>query len=392
MNERATRSAGEIRATRPDAFRVLRRTPTLDGNVPLRAASACAPYLAGNAFGAVLATAAPIVVRRGLRAIEATSGVRARSIDGRTVALSIDTGLAVAPADGVIVVVERAYNRRDRRVAIEPSEIAAARAPTPIVLEVRLALGRGDEARLDGELATLSPFAVAPEVRWLQGVDARPLARAHLDFFDRAYFEDKREGPTRKYRTSIASTKPPARDDEGACAIELALLGGARPRVTRSAAGVLRVELAVELPITLTFHGQRIEPRLDRAALARRAEGIAASLRALFGEEIRDDTGALLYFTSYVTAHTAGDPHLFFKPATLLRTPPGWHTVLDGPAHDAWEGLRGVVASDRFHAIPAVVEMLPGRVTLAAGTLVGCARPVPAWLLDAGFESTDVDA
>src|SRR5690349_16013022 len=51
-------------------WKLAARSPTLGGIVPLRAAQACPPLLAGNAFGLALSLPVPLQITRGLRAVD----------------------------------------------------------------------------------------------------------------------------------------------------------------------------------------------------------------------------------------------------------------------------------------------------------------------------------
>ena len=148
----------------------------------------------------------------------------------------------------------------------------------------------------------------------------------------------------------------------------------------------MSVTVPCEIDARLCYHGLRVEAALDERALARRAAGIERTWNEALGELAGPDTGAIRYFTGYATPHAPGDPHLFFKPATLLRVPAGWCAVLDGPAGDGFEILRGVTAASWFHALPAVVELQRERVSLRAGDPLLRVRPVPERFLDLPLE------
>src|SRR5262249_49765448 len=64
---RLRRVIGEVLDILGGLVRLTRRSPTLDGSVPLRVARACLPLLEGNAYGLQLVLTRPLTVRRRLR-------------------------------------------------------------------------------------------------------------------------------------------------------------------------------------------------------------------------------------------------------------------------------------------------------------------------------------
>ena len=50
------------------------------------------------------------------------------------------------------------------------------------------------------------------------------------------------------------------------------------------------------------------------------------------------------------------------KPWAFTETPRGWSSVLDGIRGEGYDVMRGVVWTDRFHATPAVFDVVPMRV------------------------------
>jgi hypothetical protein len=72
------------------------------------------------------------------------------------------------------------------------------------------------------------------------------------------------------------------------------------------------------------------------------------------------------------------------KPWALTATPPGWSCLLDGIHGDGYDVLRGVVATDVFHATPAVfrVHREGAAVRVAEDAPLLRVIPVPRSLLD----------
>lgn len=371
----AVEAESVVRVVGEPRLAIVRRSPTLDGNVPLRAARACSPLLRANQLGWVLRIDKPIRLRRGLRTIAVDPpGPSARIVSGDTVELTLDSGFWLEhETPGVAMVVERAYNLRDRRV-----DVVARRADVggsfELCLRVRLSRADG-EVSLVGDVASITPLVVSPAMQREPLAAALDLAEAHLAFFDAEYFARKREAPTRKYRALAGSSSSATRADlDGVLVVDG---GGASARVAQGACGELEVTLPAELASSLAYEGLRVTPTLDERALARRATVIEATWRAALGDVVDASIGGLRYFTTYVTPHAPGDPHVFWKPATLIATSPELSMIVDGPTIAGLDGMRGVVESHWFHAMPAVAEMIAPRAHLAAGERVVRARFTP---------------
>jgi len=424
--------------------RLTRRSPTLDGSVPLRVAQGCVPFLDGNAWGLQVSLGLAWRLRRSLgvwRAsplvehetsagwglpLPADTGARrheaadrllrarfqtlaargalpagghwaslpavvsvAQGVRGAT--FRVATGLLVKPAAGLVARVSRAANRGPWSLDVVETALADTNRHTPLVIECR-APSDVDELRLEGELATLSVVPAGGAWR-RSSLEERPaLAAAHLAFYDAAYFAAKRSGEvTRKYRRMIASGEPPApREaaeivDAGPVTVSL----DAPVRVADVAgsrdgpAPYAAATFGNEVAFTARFDGARVAITWDRAALDRRADAIRARWRSFAGEA---DRGALWYLTKYFTPHPAGEPHFFVKPAAFVATPPGWSTVVEGTRGEAHEILRGVVHTDRFHAAPAVFALHNDRpLRVATGDALMRALPTPAGLLAPSF-------
>jgi hypothetical protein len=204
--------------------RLTKRTPTLDGAVPLRVARGCVPLLEGNAFGFQLSLARPLRLRRRLGRWRGSWGeADARALDrmhrGGLPRLALEgllpspawqrflgrgllqacrggvrlfTGLLVRPDSGRWLRVTAAANRRNTLFEVEEQIIPDEDAWVPLVLELRPRRGAPERLHIEGELACLA--ALRPGVRFAECAiaEAPELARATPPC-DRAYFEDKKE-------------------------------------------------------------------------------------------------------------------------------------------------------------------------------------------------------
>ena len=398
--------------------RLEKRSPTLDGGVPVRVARGCDPLLEGNAYGFQLALARPLVVRRplGSLAVElagpeadgCTAALRAaparlaacgvvpaggawerrlargfswverRPARAAGPLLRLWTGLCVRPRPGVWLRLSSAANRRNHLVAVRETWFADDARWVPLVVDLSLAKGA---LRLEGEIACLG--ALAPDARFAEVAlsSALDVGRAHATFYDAAYFAKKKGQITGKYRRLVASLglaaprgEPAAASAAAANTAEIVAVGPRSWAVER-AAHVLGPE-AIEpracvgapggsgpewlridnaIAFRFAFDGHTLGLEPDAAALERFAATIERTWRAAYGSQaVQEDWRALLYLTKYFTPHPPGEPHFFVKPAGLLRTPRGWSTLVEGVQTTDYDILRGVVATDAFFATPAV--------------------------------------
>ena len=419
-----------------------RRSPTLDGSVPLRVAQGCVPFLDGNAFGLQLrlglawrlrrafgvwrvfplldhessgAWGLPLpagadgrrhdlvdrLLRARLQTLVARGALPAasawRSLPSvvsvasglRGAVVRIATGLLVRPAPGLVARVSRCANRGPWAVDVAETEIADSDHHTPLVLECRVS-SDVDEVRLEGDLATLSVAPAGGSWR-RRPLEERPeVAAAHRAFYDPAYFAAKRAGEvTRKYRRMLGDDAPATCGPslEHPELVEAGPLRSSFEHAVRVAdvAGSREalslcgaVTFFNEVAFTARFDGARVALAWDRDALDRRAAAIEARWRPLADEGER---GALWYLTKYFTPHPAGEPHFFVKPAAFVVTPVGWSSLLEGTRGDGHEVLRGVVHTDRFHATPAVFALHGAReLRVEAGAPLVRVIPMPAAL------------
>jgi hypothetical protein len=409
----------EVLDTLDGLFRLTVRSPTLDGSVPLRVARACVPLLEGNAYGLQVTLTRPLAVRRRLGRWQGTwpdggaeierrhagswprlpvegylprESAWIRALGGGLVrstrkGLRIFTGLLLRPEPGTWLRLTSAANRRNTLFEVAEHLMADDGAFVPLVLDLAVRPGAPAAFRLEGELACLGPLRPGARFAAASPDDARDLARAHASFYDRAYFEEKREGVTGKYRDLVATEPVEESGDRGdatgateaasepTARCRVASIGSSRHTVVafdrfitasgpvpeRRPGGGRRLETVVfrnEVAFKTLFDGHTVALEYDRARLAARTQPVAAAFReALAGSPALDHPGSLLYLTKYFTPHPPGEPHFFVKPWALTATPPGWSSLLEGVHGDGYDVLRGVVSTDVFHATPAVFRI-----------------------------------
>ena len=438
------------------ATRLIERSPTLDGSLPLRVVQGCVPFLDGNAWGLQVSLPHAWRARRSLtrwrvepvahrdliaqwglprvdpspdvvsaldarvRAAITTLTARgwlsrdsawARTITGVVSACSspsgavvrVFTGLLVKPSKGCVLRVARAANRRSLAYDVAETYYADDDRFTPLVVDLIPTAGVS-ELRVEGEVATLSAHPRRRGVAHRE-LEAMPeIGRRHLDFYDAAYFEQKKRGEvTRKYRRSIAVDRESDVEGDGETVIVTASPGSfdiersvylASPDgISRGDAPVDTVSFANEIAFTARWDGARVTIEWDRSALDARASAIQSRWRALYPDvRGREGEGALLYLTRYFTPHPAGEPHFFTKPASFVVTPKGWSSMVEGVPGERYDVLRGVVRTDSFHAAPAVFALgAPCEIKVSAGRPLVRAMPTPRSMTLPMFTSRSLD-
>jgi hypothetical protein len=424
-----------------DAFEVLdalggfaslaKRSPTLDGAVPVRVAQGCVPLLEGNALGFQVVFEPGLIARRKLgrstvevdrklrerleRAIAATiprltaqgflrGGAWAKRFEAGVAwtergTVRVWTGLLVRPRRGVWLRVSGTANRRNAAIDVAEAFVADDEPFVPLVVDLDV---RTDHVRLEGEIACVVPLQPGARVKTTTLEEEPALGRAHAEFYDRAYFATKAGRVTRKYRRLVAGESRGGADVGEVC---VARVGPGRSTIGRAARFLVAGETALRPrdadaddralehvtfanPVALAFsydgHTMTVEP--DARSLASAAQAVERAWEGAFGAgAIERDRRALWYLTKYVTLHPPGDPHFFVKPFAFVQTPPGWSSVVEGVHGDGYDVLRGVVSTDVFHATPAVFHVRRSLSTLrlAEGASLVRVTPVPRCLLAA---------
>jgi hypothetical protein len=164
-------------------------------------------------------------------------------------------------------------------------------------------------------------------------------------------------------------------------------IGPATPRPETRPAQLHTLTFANEVSFTARYDGHTLALDYDQAALRRKAAVVERAFAQAAGPAAAQHEGAALYLTKYFTPHPSGEPHFFVKPWAFVQTPPGWSCLLEGQNGDGYDVLRGVVATDVFHATPAVFhvrrEGVPIRVR--EGEPLLRVVPFPRRLLGEGF-------
>ncbi len=413
----------QLLVTLPELVAVTPVDATLGGSIPLRAARACTPFLAGNALGVRLSLTSKVTLRRGLgrttltvadevaarhralvplfvRAGLLTPADARRFADGPCVVergrATLFTGVFIEPPPGEFARLGHAGNRRAVTVDVEERLFGAGEGAAPIVLTLSLARGL-DAATLIGELASLTRLTFATLEEADERLVADVIAR-HGAFFDERYFVDKTRGPTKKYAKRARRGAPPS--TPGPSVARLARLDApqlvARSRPVRAARGTIigettALELAAALDVEARYDGHHLALTVEPAA--RDAYAARVSRAYLRHAPSEAHPGARLYLAKYATPHQAGEPNFFVKPPELLETSRGASTALFGALGDGWDVLSAVVETDWFHALPAVVRVhrVDRPVRLARGAPLFTAYPCRREVAAAPFSTSSWD-
>lgn len=398
--------------------RLVKRSGDLGGSVPLRVAQGCAPLFEGNKFGFQIVLRQPITLRRTgqgvaveiaapygealtaahravLPRLVATGLIPPNSLLPATFAdhfvkgegtgdmrVRLWTGLLVRADAGVRLRISATANRRNRFLDVEEQFIADG-AFVPLILDIKLTPGAPDRVRLEGEIGTVAPVAPGVCIDEVPLAEAPEIGAAHAAFYDEVYFEAKTAGVTRKYR----QMKPPpdAFESDAPARCRVITAGPAAHTVTGS---IPRIVFANLVPFEARFDGYTVAVEPDVLALRAGARAVERTFAEALGPEfLGKNRRAMLYFTKYFTHHPPGEPHFFVKPWAFVETPPGWSCLLEGVHGEGFDVLRGVVATDMFHATPAVFQVYrTGEpIRIGFGEPLLHVMPVPRRLLQAGF-------
>jgi hypothetical protein len=419
--------------------RLVRRSPTLGGSVPVRVAQGCVPLLEGNAWGHAITLSRPIQLRRRLGGWTATldggdelarmtrasvpllladgtlrPGAWVKRLERGLVetgkSISLFTGLFVRPRTGVRLRQSTLANRRSILSTVAEAILDDASALCPVVLDIVPAPGV-DAFTLDGEIATLAALPADVTFSRCSLGDAPDVARAHVGFYDADYFATKKRGQVaRSYRDDVvrssrardAAPEPPQPGSVDVRVVDggPSLVEPAAPTRFHRATGPVdaptgtapdRLLVRNAVPFTAAYDGYTLTVDHDRAALERYAAEVRDTWqRWLAASGTASHDGALLYLTKYFTPHPPGEPHFFVKPCALIASSAGTSTVIDGHAGGGYDVMRGVVRSDTFHATPAVFQLWrPGdAITVARGAVLAELFAFPRELDDSEVAAT----
>jgi hypothetical protein len=400
---------------------LVKRREDLGGSAPLRAVQGCLPLLEGNAFGFQICLRHPISLRRisggvaveieppyheafaiGHRAVLprlaaqgflaadsllatefADDFVKVRAADSDDVRVRLWTGLCVRADPGVWLRVSGTANRRNRFVEVEGRFITDDGQFAPLVLDLKLPPYAPDRVYLAGEIGTLAPVAPGARIDDVSLAEAPEIGAAHAAFYNEAYFDAKRGEVTRKYR----KMKPLPEAPEGGAPVRCRVIT-VGPQAHTIGGPIPCIAFANPVPFEATYDGYTLTVEPEHSVLRAGARLVEQTFAEALGPTfLGENPRAMLYFTNYFSPHPPGEPHFFVKPWAFMQTPPGWSCLLEGVHGDGFDVLRGVVATDVFHALPAVFQVYrTGKpIRMGLGEPLLQVMPIPRHLLQAGF-------
>jgi hypothetical protein len=417
-------------------FRLQKRSPTLRGSVPLRVAQACVPFLEGNAFGfavtlterwsfsqSTLGWNLTMPDSEAARLAERYQRARQALLDcgylrrgdpeyaeldeacllgalelgksglsfGHRPRLRVWTGLLVRPDPGVRLRLFAAANRRSHsfQIAEQSYELSQPGGERdsffPLIIDLSFSQ-RTASARsltISGELACLAPLPSRVDIT-PRALSERPeLGHSHAAFYSPSYFQKKESGPTRRYRRQIDLSVCTAEPAQGDC--EIVTAGPTEYAIAPEKDHVVFKNL---IDFWFRFDGATVALRFDRGLLGEHGRQLEQRFREVYGAEfVAAQKGALLYLSKSFTTHPPGEPHFFVKPWAFFRTPPGWSSLVDGYNGDGYDVLRGVIATDQFHATPAVfsIHRADEDIPVKCGAPLLRVFPLPRSLLHSDF-------
>lgn len=418
-------------------FRIEKRSETLDGSIPLRAAQGCKPLLDGNAAGFQVKPAVPAIVREsrsGAKLVLGDEGYAIVSADySRKIGQHVDrgfirrdgpwhrellrgiawqkkgvlhlwTGHLVRPAAGVCVLVSGAWNRRCLVNLVEhviPDDCGFV----PLILRLDLASLDARDTWLDTELACLTPLCprVAISRRSLQ--ERAEIGRAYCEFYDSSYLEPRARGEyIGRYRRVTSGET----ESDGAEPAECELVVAGRPAFHRigtfdyyaTADGWSRRGTRQNAPqyaivrsiCEVSGRWDGLEVRDIKAEMPEEIDRLRRDWTALYGA---DHVACIDAWFAYALGNLGpqrGEPYMNILPWVFAVTPRGWSSVIDACHVKTLAGLRGVVSTDRYFSVPPVWQFhRPGRFEIARGAALARVLPVPRRLLRAGFRNRHID-
>lgn len=447
-HQAVSKSVEEARSTSPrvsldvidvlDGFFVMeKRSETLDGSVPLRAAQGCKPFLDGNAAGFQLRFSLPArlqvktsgfvleladqryfdqegeyaariqeLIRRGLIAEggywhrELQKGI-AFEEDG---ILSLFTGLLIRPASGVWLLLSGASNRRSRVDLLE-CVFCDERSFVPVILRIDISSKRGQEVWLDLELGCITPLR--PNVSMtISPLEEEPrVGHAFNDFYQERYFTRKAEKkPTGSYRKLVAREPQEAREGHAQC--HLFIAGENIHRVDtfhRFATALGEVsknptedDLQFGVVCNIAdfqghWDGQKVRD-LSVNMPTESVQKFRATWERLFGKEHVSKIDWLEEYAIERPGLVWGEPFLQIAPWVFAMTPPGWSSITEELHVGELEGLRGVISTDSFFHLGFVYQFYkPCHFEIARGTPLARVLPVPRALLKSSFRMLSLE-
>jgi hypothetical protein len=434
MTDLSTDIAFEVVTLLPGFTELRKRSGELDGNLPVRAARYCGPVFEGSAAGFQIVLAQPMTLARGRNgqidfnftppafaqvteevggAIErgVASGLLSRGgfwhrllrkhampIRGQRVL--VWTGHLIRPRSGIWPLVGGAFNRRSRIEVVDHLVSDQGRF-VPLIVEIDArAIGRAP-VWLEGEIGCVTPLVPAVTLSKERLSVTSPELRGFAEFFSEDYFETKARHPTacyvRRQRDNRVKTAP-------RCDARLLYTGPDFHTVhkfnrfitadgfSRTAASPGELSYATVGNIAQarwTWQGQtHTSFEVDKERPVAR---LTAFWRQAFGDA---HPSALEFLSGYLMGEHWDQPYVQLQPWVFTATARGWSTLVDGVhGPTAYDGMRGVIATDWFHPLAMVYRIYaPGKTTIPTRAPLLRAIPIQRAVLKLGMAQSVLDA
>jgi hypothetical protein len=409
-----------------------KRSGALDGNLPVRAARYCGPVFDGSAAGFQVMMPQPITIERDRRgSIQCTmtdpalkqvteevddalaKGVKAGLIEehgfwhkmfrGNALPtykrrLLFWTGHMVRPRGGIWLLVGGAFNRRSR-ISVVDHLVTDPHRFVPLVIEIDTRDVGSEPIWLESEIGCVTPLVPAVRIQKQAASAGAPEVREFATFYSEEYFATKDQHPTAKY---VRCQREHRVKTEASCPARLVYAGPDVHEVREfdrfiasdgfekvaNSAGVMQFAVIRNVAPT-HWHWQGQTHSTFEVKKARHLTELDKLWRDTVGDA---HPSAFEFLSAYLLGESWDQPFVQFQPWAFLPTAPGWSTVVDGyHGAPAYDGMRGVIATDWFHSLAMVYRMYgPAKVRLPFRAPMLRAVPVTRAALDLGMKESSI--
>lgn len=411
-----------------DGFFELRaRSSTLHGDAPVRAVQACPPFAQGSGFGwelrysgvglALQAEAEPAVhmIDDMTPGFDYAGRIQSAGEQGYLTApllsqlgdnwwwrdthdsklIHLWTGLVAKPCGNSHLRLTELFNSPHLQLSLQEQWISDTAGWTPLILSFHLR--NTQQSAIAGTVASLSPLPNASSMESVALADYPWIGQRVLDYYNPSYYEQKLSSPpTRAYTKLLrVPTEQPTWPVKQAQTQALALAAdpadASSIRYARWAptAGPIYAELLAPADIRLLYLGRSFDTSMGEGwdELYQASRRVWEQLYGEQGSRYLDDA---TFDGSGCVHPTSGHPVLVLNIEPLLRfaTKPGWSLIFEGASETFTWGLRGIIASDKFHSGALAFQCFetPETQIIRQGSVLGRVIPIRDDQLTATFE------
>jgi hypothetical protein len=380
-------------------FLIQKRSATLDGSIPLRAAQHCIPYTEGNAAGLQLIPPFfELKIKKNRKFEISTSNPPESEPYEQTLhwlrdnaILSDDwfgilqngpiwdrgdqayiwTGHMIRPAENTWILSGGAYNRRAQVKTIDLI-YADSKNFQPLFCALDLSEMKPGSYQIAAELGCLLGIQPGVEVKVAPLEESTAEIKAVCDFFDDQYYQQKKtKVATGKYRAlksqknKLVQTfskrekpkvllvdmfKSPYKLETFKNFVTSRGIETDRKLSDTFKFIVLKSSFAVKLLWDGTYWMVKVKAHPLTEKLIQFWNKIGGEPGERFANTIAE----------FIWLPAATESFFNVAPWVLLKTPPGWSSVYDGVHFENAEGLRGVVRTDQLYQVSGVYRLING--------------------------------